>query len=78
MADDAERQRDDNVRNPAVKAPVKEGLKDSLLRFLIIVRDRKLLQVSGLTVVIDWFGDTVIVESNPDTAGEEHGKPREI
>ena len=38
MAGDAERQRDDNVRNPAVKAPVKERLKDSLLGFLIIVR----------------------------------------
>ena len=78
MADDAERQRDDDVRNPAVKAPVKEGLKDSLLRFLIIVGNRKLLQITGLTVVIDWFGDTVIVESNPDAAGEEHRKPREI
>ena len=38
MAGDAERQRDDNVRNPAVKAPVKERLKNSLWGFLIIVR----------------------------------------
>ena len=26
----------------------------------------------------DWFGDTVVVESNPDTTWEEHRKPREI
>ena len=38
MAGDAERQRDDNIRNPAVKAPMKERLKDSLLGFLIIIR----------------------------------------
>ena len=46
MADDAERQRDDNVWNPAVKPPVKKRLKDSLLRFLIVVRDWHFLQVT--------------------------------
>ena len=46
MADDAERQRDDNVWNPAVKPPVKKRLKDSLLRFLIVVRDWDFLHVT--------------------------------
>ena len=78
MAGDAERQRDDNVRNPAVKAPVKERLKNSLLGFLIIVRHWNTLKISRSTVVIDWFGDSVIVEAYPDSAGEKHGKPGEI
>ena len=46
MADDAERQRNDNVWNPAVKPPVKKRLKDSLLRFLIVVRDWDFLHVT--------------------------------
>jgi hypothetical protein len=28
--------------------------------------------------VRDWFGDSVIVEAYPDSAGEKHGKPGEI
>ena len=28
--------------------------------------------------MIDWFGDSVIVEAYPDSAGEKHGKPGEI
>ena len=67
MADDAERQRDDNVWNLAVKPPVEKRLKDSLLRFLIVVRDWDFLHVTKFAVMTDWFGDTPVVESNPDT-----------
>jgi hypothetical protein len=42
VAHDAQSHRDEDVRNPTVKAPVEERERDRLLRALIVVDDRKL------------------------------------
>mmetsp|Transcript_5263 Transcript_5263/g.13395 ORF Transcript_5263/g.13395 Transcript_5263/m.13395 type:complete len:786 (-) Transcript_5263:249-2606(-) len=80
VAHDGERHRHDNVHHPAVQAPVEQRGEDGLLRAVVVVVHGDLPQrvaVAG-AVVVHGLGHAPVVDAHSDTAGEEHGEPRDV
>jgi len=76
VANDPERDCDQNIRNPTVDTPVEQRHEDGLLSALIIVHDGNLLRIVVVHAVIPHrFGDAVGVQTDADSAREQHGKP---
>ena len=76
VANDPERDCDQNIRNPTVDTPVEQSDEDGLLSALIIVHDGNLLRIVVVHAVIPHrFGDAEGVQTDADSAREQHGKP---
>mmetsp|Transcript_53357 Transcript_53357/g.157870 ORF Transcript_53357/g.157870 Transcript_53357/m.157870 type:complete len:207 (-) Transcript_53357:119-739(-) len=87
VADDSGEDAEEDVRDPAVQAPVEEADEDGLLGALVVVLEAGLahvvrvvprLPVRRLPVVVQRLSDPEEVEADSDAAAEEHAEPREI
>jgi len=62
-----------------VETPVVEGLEESLLRALVVVRDiATAVELVPPAVVRHGLGDAEGVHADGDAAREEHGEPRDV
>ena len=79
VAHNAEAEGDGDVGSPRVETPVVEGLEESLLRALVVVRDiATAVELVPLAVVRHGLGDAEGVHADGDAAREEHGEPRDV
>ena len=76
VANDPERDCDQNIRNPTVDPPVEQRHEDSLLRKLVVVHDWKLSRLIIVpSIVPDRFSDAERVQTDSDPAREQHREP---